>query len=138
MASTPVPTEGGGGGSGNPSTCASVDCGPGLGGGTAVSMISATRSLRRKLNAIGRKSSRRTETSSASSGSSDIPRVSHTRTGCERSSSLENQEPQIGPTKCGFKAAANAQSWWKSSAMVINIALPNRYFDELGVPRLAA
>ncbi len=36
------------------------------------------------------------------------------------------------------KAAANAQSWWKSSAMVINIALPNRYFDELGVPRLAA
>ena len=35
------------------------------------------------------------------------------------------------------KVAANARSWWKCAAGVIQIALPNRYFDELGVPRLA-
>jgi RNA-directed DNA polymerase len=35
------------------------------------------------------------------------------------------------------KVAANVRSWWKNSAMAINIALPNTYFEELGVPRLA-
>ncbi len=35
------------------------------------------------------------------------------------------------------KVAANARRWWKNSAMAINITLPNTYFDELGVPRLA-
>ena len=34
--------------------------------------------------------------------------------------------------------AANARRWWKSSALAIHIALPNKHFDELGVPRLAA
>jgi len=34
--------------------------------------------------------------------------------------------------------AANARRWWKNSAMAINRALPNRYFDGLGLPRLAA
>ena len=34
--------------------------------------------------------------------------------------------------------AANAQRWWKNSAKAIHIALPNRHFDELGIPRLAA
>jgi hypothetical protein len=29
-------------------------------------------------------------------------------------------------------------SWWRNSAMLINAAFPIRYFDELGVPRLAA
>lgn len=36
------------------------------------------------------------------------------------------------------RVAANPRSWWKNSAMSIHIALPNRYFDELGVPKLAA
>ena len=35
------------------------------------------------------------------------------------------------------KVAANARRWWKNSAMAINVALPNTYFDELGIPRLA-
>jgi len=34
--------------------------------------------------------------------------------------------------------AANCRRWWHNSAKAIHIALPNRYFDELGVPRLAA
>lgn len=33
--------------------------------------------------------------------------------------------------------AANTQRWWANAAIAIHIALPNRYFDELGVPRLA-
>ncbi len=36
------------------------------------------------------------------------------------------------------RVALNGRRWWKNSAMGIHIALPNRYFDELGVPRLAA
>ena len=36
------------------------------------------------------------------------------------------------------KVAANGRRWWKNSAMTIHIAFPIRYFDELGVPRLAA
>ena len=36
------------------------------------------------------------------------------------------------------QVAANGRRWWKNAGMAIHIALPNRYFDELGVPRLAA
>jgi RNA-directed DNA polymerase len=36
------------------------------------------------------------------------------------------------------QVASNARSWWRNSAMAIHIALPNKLFDELGVPRLAA
>ncbi len=36
------------------------------------------------------------------------------------------------------KVAANARRWWKNSAIGIHVALPNSYFDELGVPRLVA
>ena len=35
------------------------------------------------------------------------------------------------------KVAGNGRRWWRNSAMAINIALPNSYFDELGVPRLS-
>ena len=35
------------------------------------------------------------------------------------------------------KVAANTQRWWDNSRIAIHIALPNRYFDGLGVPRLA-
>jgi group II intron reverse transcriptase/maturase len=34
--------------------------------------------------------------------------------------------------------AANARRWWKNAAMYLHLALPNRYFDELGLPRLVA
>ena len=36
------------------------------------------------------------------------------------------------------KVAANGRRWWKNSSMAINIAFPVRYFDSLGLPRLAA
>ncbi len=36
------------------------------------------------------------------------------------------------------RVAANGRRWWKNSAMAIHIALPNSYFDGLGLPRLAA
>jgi RNA-directed DNA polymerase len=35
------------------------------------------------------------------------------------------------------QVAANARRWWKNLAMGLHIALPNSYFDGLGVPRLA-
>jgi group II intron reverse transcriptase/maturase len=34
--------------------------------------------------------------------------------------------------------AANTRRWWRSSALLLNSALPMSYFDALGVPRLAA
>jgi hypothetical protein len=36
------------------------------------------------------------------------------------------------------KVAANGRRWWRNSGMLIHVALPIRYFDELGLPRLAA
>jgi RNA-directed DNA polymerase len=36
------------------------------------------------------------------------------------------------------KVASNGRRWWRNSALLINAALSIRYFDELGVPRLAA
>ena len=36
------------------------------------------------------------------------------------------------------RVAGNARRWWKNSALSIHAALPNSYFDKLGVPRLAA
>jgi RNA-directed DNA polymerase len=35
------------------------------------------------------------------------------------------------------QVAANGRRWWKNSARLINVAFPIRYFDQLGVPRLA-
>ena len=35
------------------------------------------------------------------------------------------------------RVAANSRRWWHNSAMELHIALPNRLFDKLGVPRLA-
>jgi group II intron reverse transcriptase/maturase len=34
--------------------------------------------------------------------------------------------------------ARNGRRWWRNSAKLINVAFPIRYFDSLGVPRLAA
>jgi group II intron reverse transcriptase/maturase len=41
-------------------------------------------------------------------------------------------------TDAAAQVASNARRWWKNSGMTIHIAFPIRYFDELGVPRLAA
>jgi group II intron reverse transcriptase/maturase len=35
------------------------------------------------------------------------------------------------------EVAANSRRWWRNSGMKINIALPIKHFDQLGVPRLA-
>lgn len=35
------------------------------------------------------------------------------------------------------KVAAHTRSWWRSSKSKIHVALPNTFFDKLGVPRLA-
>jgi hypothetical protein len=34
--------------------------------------------------------------------------------------------------------AVNCRRWWMNSGRIIHVALPNRYFDQLGGPRLAA
>jgi RNA-directed DNA polymerase len=36
------------------------------------------------------------------------------------------------------RVASNRRRWWRNSGMAINIALPPKYFDDLGLPRLAA
>jgi group II intron reverse transcriptase/maturase len=36
------------------------------------------------------------------------------------------------------RVAANARRWWRNSGMAIHIALPNKLFDRLGLPRLTA
>jgi len=36
-----------------------------------------------------------------------------------------------------LQVAANSRRWWHNSAMLVNVALPNTYFDQLRLPRLA-
>jgi len=38
--------------------------------------------------------------------------------------------------KVAARVSANARRWWGNSAKLLNSALSNRFFDELGVPRL--
>ena len=43
-----------------------------------------------------------------------------------------------GMSKLAAKqVAVNTQRWWENSRIAIHIAMPNRYFDGLGLPRLA-
>ena len=42
------------------------------------------------------------------------------------------------PENAAARIAANGRRWWKNSAKLINVAFPIRYFDQLGIPRLAA
>jgi group II intron reverse transcriptase/maturase len=36
------------------------------------------------------------------------------------------------------RVAGNARRWWKNSALLLNTVLPIRYYDQQGIPRLAA
>ena len=36
------------------------------------------------------------------------------------------------------KIASNGRRWWRNSGMLINVAFPISYFDQLGIPRLAS
>jgi group II intron reverse transcriptase/maturase len=40
------------------------------------------------------------------------------------------------PPDAARRVAANSRRWWHNSAMALHMALPNRLFDQLGVPRL--
>ncbi len=42
------------------------------------------------------------------------------------------------PRVAAARVASNGRRWWKNSGMLINMAFPISYFDQLGVPRLAA
>jgi group II intron reverse transcriptase/maturase len=42
------------------------------------------------------------------------------------------------PHSTAAQVAANTGRWWKNSGMLINMAFPIAYFDQLGLPRLAA
>jgi RNA-directed DNA polymerase len=42
------------------------------------------------------------------------------------------------PAVTAARIAANGRRWWRNSAMLINIAFPLSYFDQLGIPRLAS
>jgi group II intron reverse transcriptase/maturase len=42
------------------------------------------------------------------------------------------------PRAQAAKVAYYGRRWWKNSGMLINKAFPNRYFDQLGIPRLAS
>jgi RNA-directed DNA polymerase len=41
------------------------------------------------------------------------------------------------PDSAATQAAANARRWWHNAAMFVHFGLTTRYFDQLGVPRLA-
>lgn len=36
------------------------------------------------------------------------------------------------------RVAGNSRRWWRNSGLLLNRAFPIRYFDQLGVPQLAA
>jgi group II intron reverse transcriptase/maturase len=36
------------------------------------------------------------------------------------------------------KIAVNTRRWWKTAAKLLHVALPNRWFDQMGLPRLGA
>jgi hypothetical protein len=40
------------------------------------------------------------------------------------------------PPDVAAKVAANSRRWWRNAQYVANIAFPNRYFIELGIPQL--
>ena len=42
------------------------------------------------------------------------------------------------PEDVARKVAAHSRRWWKNSGMALQRALPTRYYDDLGVPRLAS
>src|SRR5579864_8462992 len=42
------------------------------------------------------------------------------------------------PSSVAAQVARNAHRWWRNSGMAINKAFPVRYYDDLGLPRLAA
>jgi hypothetical protein len=42
----------------------------------------------------------------------------------------------VGPTAAA-QAAAGTRRWWHNAAVAVHLGLTTRYFDRIGVPRLA-
>lgn len=42
------------------------------------------------------------------------------------------------PDKPARRVAANLRRWWHNAAQAVHIAFPNRFFDDLGLPRLVS
>ena len=56
---------------------------------------------------------------------------------CKRGKTAFLELSERGLSKeAAARVAANTRRWWRNSAMAIHIALPNKLFDELGLPRL--
>lgn len=64
-------------------------------------------------------------------------RALHLKHWCRGSTTYRQLRARNVPTSVAARVAANSQRWWRTSRMLLNAALPIRYFDELGVPRLA-
>ena len=101
-----------------------------------VSRTARVSIARRNLKeAAGKALARRTETAYEASVPGEESRVS-------KAQYLSGRRGRI----CGgyissakaAQVAANARRWWRNSALALHLALPNSYFDGLGVPRLAS
>ena len=56
----------------------------------------------------------------------------------KRGTTVYREMKRLGaPEDVARQVAANARRWWKNSAKLLNVALPNSYYDAVGVPRLA-
>lgn len=56
----------------------------------------------------------------------------------KRGTTVYREMKRLGATEdIARQVAANARSWWRNSAKLLNTALPNSYYDAAGVPSLA-
>lgn len=57
----------------------------------------------------------------------------------KRGTTIYREMRRLGANETAARrVAGNSRRWWANSALLLNTALPTRYFDALGVPRLAA
>ena len=57
----------------------------------------------------------------------------------KRAKTMYRELRKRGLSRAGAReVAGNSRRWWRNSGLKINIALPIKYFDQLGVPRLAS
>ena len=57
----------------------------------------------------------------------------------KRGTTIYREMTRLGANEdAARRVAANARRWWSNSAKLLNSALPSRYYDRLGVPRLVS
>ncbi|MFQ5744671.1 MAG: group II intron reverse transcriptase/maturase [Acidobacteriota bacterium] len=55
----------------------------------------------------------------------------------KRGTTIYREMKRLGATEAAARqVAAHSRRWWKNSALLLNTALPTRYYDRIGVPRL--